>query len=330
MSKKIKWGIIGAGKIAGKFATDLATLPQANLYAVASRTKEKAAAFAKTFQFQKSFGSYEAMLKDPDLEVVYVATPHVFHCAHALLCMDYGKAVLCEKPFAMNTKEVQLMVNKAKEKKVFLMDALWTLCLPHILKTKAIVESGQLGNLVSVKADFGFRADFDPNSRLFDTNLGGGSLLDIGIYPALLALFLLGKPKTITAAAHIGQTNIDEECAVFLDYGNGQTANLHATLLARTPIEAYVYCEKGYIHIPSRFHEHVKGITILEYDGLKESFIPFDYQVVGYKYEAAEVMRCLSEGKLESELVPLQFSLDLMGLLDSIREQIGLVYPNHD
>ena len=330
MSKKINWGILGAGKIAGKFATDLATLPQANLYAVASRSEEKATDFAKKFRFQKSFSSYEAMLKDPDLEVVYIATPHVFHCEHTLLCLDYKKAVLCEKPFAINAKEVQLMLAKAKANQVFLMDALWTLCLPHILKTKAIVESGQLGKLISVKADFGFRASFNPSSRLFDRNLGGGALLDIGIYPALLALFLLGKPKKITAAALMGKTNVDEECAVFLDYENGQSANLHATLLARTPVEAYIYCEKGYIHIPTRFHEHVKGITILEYDGLKENFIPFDYQVIGYQYEAKEVMRCLTEGKLESDLVPHQFSLDLITLLDEIRAQIGLVYPKHD
>lgn len=330
MTEKINWGILGAGKIAGKFARDLATLPQANLYAVASRTLEKAQSFADANNFEKAYGTYETMLNDPALDAVYIATPNVFHCAHTLLCLTHKKAVICEKPFAINTREVQQMIAKSKETNTFLMDALWTLCLPHILKTKEIVESGQLGKIVSVKADFGFRADFNPNSRLFDRDLGGGSLLDIGIYPVLLALFLLGKPKKITAAALMGATKVDEECVAFLEFEGGQTANLHSTLLARTPIEAYIYCEKGYIHIPTRFHEGVKGITLLTYEDLEKTFIPFDYQVLGYQYEAAEMMRCFSEGKIESDLIPHQFSLDLMEILDEIRRQIGLVYPRHD
>lgn len=330
MSKKINWGIIGAGKIAGKFATDLATLPDANLYAIASRNETKAADFAQNYGFKKAFGSYEAMLQDPDVQAVYIATPHVYHCKNTLMALDYKKAVICEKPFAMNTKEVQQMIAKAKAKDIFLMDALWTLCLPHILKAKEIVDSGQLGKIVSIKADFGFNANFDPTSRLFDRDLGGGSLLDIGIYPLFFSLFFLGKPQKVTAVAKMGTTKIDEECAVFLSYDNGQTANLHSTILARTPTEAHIYCEKGFIHIPTQFHKPVATINILEYDGLKESTVSFDTQGLGYKYEAAEVMRCLQEGKKESDLVPHQFSLDLMELLDEIREQIGLVYPRHD
>ncbi|MEM6316667.1 MAG: Gfo/Idh/MocA family oxidoreductase [Bacteroidota bacterium] len=330
MSKKINWGILGAGKIAGKFARDLATLPDANLYAVGSRNLAKAESFAEELGFQKAYGSYEQLLQDLDLQIVYIATPHVFHCENTLLCLQHKKAVLCEKPFAINSSEVQKMIALSQDKNIFLMDALWTLYLPHILKTKAIVESGELGALVSVRADFGFRADFSPESRLFDLNLGGGSLLDIGIYPALLSLFLLGKPQKVTAAAKIGTTGIDEECAVFLEYASGQTANLHSSLLARTPTEAYIYCEKGYIHIPTRFHERVDKVTILTYENLEETVIPFDYQVTGYAYEAAEAMKCLKAGAIESNLVPHQFSLDLMGLLDEIRRQIGLVYPKHD
>ncbi len=330
MSKKINWGIIGAGKIAGKFATDLATLPDANLYAIASRSEEKAANFAQTYGFQKAFGTYEAMLQDPAVQAVYIATPHVYHCKNTLMALDNKKAVICEKPFAMNTKEVQQMLAKAKATDTFLMDALWTLCLPHILKAKEIVDSGQLGKIVSVKADFGFNAAFNPTSRLFDRDLGGGSLLDIGIYPLLLSLFFLGKPQKVTAVAKMGATKIDEECAIFLSYDTGQTANLHSTFLARTPTEAYIYCEKGFIHIPTQFHKPVEGVHILAYEGLKESTIPFDVQSIGYKYEAAEMMRCLQEGKKESDLVPHQFSLDLMELLDEVRAQIGLVYPLHD
>jgi predicted dehydrogenase len=330
MPKKFNWGVLGAGKIAGKFATDLATIPHANLYAVGSRSLAKATDFAKQFGFQKAFPSYEAMLQDPDLDIVYIATPHVFHCENTLQCLSYQKAVLCEKPLAINAREVRKMIAASKANKTFLMDALWTICLPHILEAKNMVESGRLGKLVSLRADFGFNADFDPKSRLFDINLGGGALLDIGIYPLMLSLLLFGKPKKITAAAIIGKTNVDEDIAMTLHYGGAQSAHLHASLLARTPVEAYIYCEKGYIHIPTRFHERVKGLTLLEYDGLKESFIPYDYQVKGYKYEAEELMRCLEEGKLESDLVPHQFSLDLMELMDEIRQQIGVVYPNHD
>ena len=230
----------------------------------------------------------------------------------------------------MNRKEVETMIHRARGKNCFLMDALWTLCLPHILKVKEIVDSGQLGRLVSVRADFGFTAEFNPESRLFNRDLGGGALLDIGIYPLMLSLFLMGKPSKIVADAYIGATHIDEDCGFLLQFGEKQTAHLHASLVARTPTEAYIYFEQGYIHIPTRFHEHVKDLTIMHYDDLQETFIPFNYDVVGYKYEAAEVMRCLEAGKKESDLVPLQFSLDLMETLDKIRDLIGLQYPNHD
>lgn len=330
MSEKIKWGILGPGKIANKFAADLAQLPDAELYAVASRSLEKAESFANAHGFTKAFGSYTAMLEDPDLQVIYIATPHVFHHRMTLQCLAYKKAVLCEKPLAINSREVAEMIALAQANDTFLMDALWTLCLPHILKVKAMVESGELGKLVAVKADFGFNANFDPNGRLFDRDLGGGALLDIGIYPLMLALFLMGKPKKIVAAAHLGQTKVDEDCAIFLDYGNGQTANLHATLLARTPTEGYIYFEKGYLHIPTQFHKPVETITIFKYEDFSKTTISFDNQSLGYKYEAAEVMRCLKAGKIESDLVPHQFSIDLMALMDEIREQIGLLYPRHD
>lgn len=330
MPKTFNWGIIGAGKIAGKFAADLAAIPNANCYAIASRSAEKASVFAEQYGFAKSYDNYEALAKDPDVAVIYIATPHVFHCEHTLLCLENKKAVLCEKPFAMNKKEVELMIQRARKNKVFLMDALWTLCLPHILKTKQIIEGEQLGKLVSMRADFGFNATYNPDSRLFSNALGGGSLLDVGIYPLLLSLFIFGKPSKILAAAHIGKTSVDEDCGIILQYEEGQMAHLHSSFQARTPVEAYIYCEKGYIHIPSRFHEAVKSISIMEYEGLKKTEIPFDYQVKGYKYEAEEVMRCLQAGKLESDLVPHQFSLYLMELMDVIRSNIGLVYPNHD
>lgn len=328
--KTINWGIIGPGKIAKKFATDLQRIPGANLYALASRSLEKAKAFAEEFPADKLFDDYLTMLEDKNLDVVYIATPHVKHCENTLACLDRGKAVLCEKAFAMNSQEVSRMIAKAKEKNVFLMEALWTLCLPHILKTQELIEEGVIGDVVGVKADFGFNAERDPSKRLFNRDLGGGSLLDIGIYPLFLSLFILGKPEKITAVATIGETQVDEECVVIMQYPGGKMANCHSTLLARTRTEAFIFGTKGYIHIPNRWHGPNEGLTILHYDDLQETFIPFDYDVLGLKYEAEEVMRCLRAGKKESDLVPHSFSLDLMAIMDEVRNQIGLVYPNHD
>lgn len=325
--KKTNWAILGLGKIAKKFATDLITLPNANLYAVGSRTNKKAKAFAKEFGATKSYGSYEALLADPKVDVVYIATPHVFHCENTLMALDKGIAVLCEKPLAINAKEVALMVAKAKVKNTFLMEALWTLFIPSIKKTKELVASGVIGEIQSVKADFGFKAVFDPKSRLFDPNLGGGSLLDIGIYPLFLAQAFLGKPQSIIASAVLGATNVDEELSVTLKYAGGKMAHAHSTIRSHTPIEAYIYGTKGYIHIPTRFHEPVPHISLVEYEGLKKTVYRMPQQAIGFKYEAAAVMAYLAVGKKESDVASLQFSIDLMETMDAVRKEIGLVYP---
>jgi len=325
--KKTNWAILGLGKIAKKFATDLKTLPNANLYAVGSRTSKKAKAFAKEFGATKSYGSYEALLADPKVEVVYIATPHVLHCENTLLALNKGVAVLCEKPLAINSKEVALMVAKAKSSKTFLMEALWTLFIPHIKKTKELVASGVIGEIQSIKADFGFKATFNPKSRLFDPNLGGGSLLDIGIYPLLFAQAFLGRPESISASAILGATNVDEELSITLKYAGSKIAQAHSTLRNQTPTEAYIYGTKGHIHIPTRFHEPVSTISVLEYDGLKKTVYQMPKHAIGYKYEAAAVMDYLAAGKKESDVASLQFSIDLMRTMDRIREEIGLVYP---
>jgi len=325
--KKTNWAILGPGKIAKKFVTDLKTLPNANLYAVGSRTSKKAKAFAKEFGFTKSYGSYEDLLSDPKVEAVYIATPHVFHCANTLLALDKGVAVLCEKPFAINSKEVALMVDKARASNTFLMEALWTLFIPHIKKTKELVTSGVIGEIQSIKADFGFKAIFDIKSRLFDPQLGGGSLLDIGIYPLLFAQAFLGTPESISASAILGATKVDEELSVTLKYAGGKMAQAHSTLRNQTPTEAYIYGTKGHIHIPTRFHEPVPHISVLEYDGMKKTVYQMPQQAIGYKYEAAAVMDYLAAGKKESEVASLQFSIDLMQTMDKVRAEIGLVYP---
>jgi len=199
MSRKIKWGIIGLGKIARKFADDLQLVANNELVAVASRSVERSQSFADHYQVKNYYGSYDEILQDDEVEVIYIATPHTGHYENTLKCLEYGKAVLCEKAFAMNLAQVEEMVAKAKEKQLFLMEALWTRFSPSMLKTIELVESGAIGNIRSIQADFGFNTPFNPDSRLFNKQLGGGSLLDVGIYPVFLASTLLGVPTSIVA-----------------------------------------------------------------------------------------------------------------------------------
>lgn len=327
MKRKFNWGVIGTGKIAGRFATDLALLPNAHLYAVGSRTENRAKDFAKKFHFEKAYGSYESLLSDPNLEVVYIATPHVSHCENTLLALDHKVAVICEKPLAINAKEVNKMVEKAQKQQTFLMEALWTLFLPPLTKAKALIAEGAIGEVQSIRADFGFQAAFKPESRLFNPNLGGGALLDIGIYPLLLAQTILGKPDTIAATALLGATKVDEEISIALTYGQQKMAHLHASLRSHTPVDAHIYGTKGFIHIPTRWHEMVSHITLYTYEEQQTTKFQMPQYPRGYKYEAAAVMNCLAAGLVESPIVSWQFSKDLIGTMDRIRQQIGLSYP---
>jgi predicted dehydrogenase len=325
MSKTYNWGVIGLGRIAHKFVQDLDLLPQANLQAVASRSEERARAFALQYGANHYYGSYEEIVHCPNLDVVYIATPHTGHRAATLLCLEADIPVLCEKPFAMNGHEVKQMVDIARGRQVFLMEAIWTRFMPTIEKALELIAAGRIGQVVSVKADFGFKADFDPEGRLFNRDLGGGALLDIGIYPVFLALLILGKPDRMTALAHLGQTGVDEEIGALLHYDSGQMAHLHATIRTNTKTEAFIYGDEGVIHIETRWHEPSK-LNLWRFGERPETF-SFAYRGKGYEYEAEEVMRCLEAGKTESDQLPLSFSETLIGILDELREQIGLRYP---
>ncbi|GJM34770.1 MAG: oxidoreductase [Saprospiraceae bacterium] len=325
MAKTYNWGIIGPGRIAHKFAQDLALIPNARLHAVASRSLERAQAFAEQYGAKNSYDNYAEIVDCPDLDVVYVASPHTGHCEHSLLCLEKGIPVLCEKPFALNSREVQKMVHSARNHQVFLMEAIWTRFLPATIKMLEIIKDGLIGEILSVKADFGFKANFDPQSRLFNPALGGGALLDIGIYPCFLANLLLGTPTDIKAMAHLGQTGVDEETGILLYYPGNRMAHLHASLLATTKSEAFIYGEKGTIHLHTRWHE-ATSLSLIQ-DGARPQDYYFDFESNGYRFEAEEVMHCLAEGKTESELLPLDFSIQLIKLLGDIREEIGLKYP---
>lgn len=319
-----RWGILGPGRIAHKFAQDLLTVPDAQLYAVASSDQQRADEFAETYSIPHAFGSYEQLLTLPDLDIVYVATPHVKHHENVLMLLNGGVAVLGEKPFAMNSEQVQEMVETARAMKVFLMEALWSRFMPGVVKALELSQSGAIGKIVSVKADFGFKAPFVPDNRLFNKELGGGSLLDIGIYPLFLSYLILGKPTTIKASAIFGTTGVDEQCGMVLTYADNQLALLDSTLLADTDCIGLIQGETGQIRIHSRFHEN-KGVTLVRAGQPDETF-DFDRETHGYDYEAQHVMQCLAESKTESPLWSLDDSLNLMELLDKIRAEAGIVY----
>ena len=325
MSKIYNWGIIGPGKIAHKFAKGLSAIKNARVHGVASRSIDRAKAFAQEYKAPHFYGSYEEITDCPDLDVVYIATPHVFHCENTLMCLSKRVPVLCEKPFAMNAQEVQKMIDSATENDTFLMEALWTRFLPTTLKALEIIEEGTIGKVLSIKADFGFNAPFNPEGRLYNPNLGGGSLLDIGIYPAFLTYLLFGKPKVIKASGILSSTNIDVECAAIFEYDGAKIAQIHSSIQTRTKTEAFIYGEKGNIHIHTRWHEPSTMSLLLH--GERPKDIRLDFSGNGYNYQAVEVMKCLAKGKRQSDLWPLQASLDLITMLDDIRAQIGVHYP---
>ncbi len=323
------WGIIGLGKIARQFADDLRLLPNARLHAVASTSQARADAFATEFGAAHAYGRYEDIVHCPNLDVVYVATPHPFHCENTLICLENGLPVLCEKPFAMNMAEARRMVSAARRNRVFLMEALWTRFIPAIEHVFQLVEQGEIGDLHTIKADLGFKMPLDLSSRVFNKSLGAGSLLDLGIYPALLALSFFGKPEpeNICAAATFTTTDVDESCAFNFQYPAGRLAIGHSTIAANTSLGAHLYGTEGTIFLHPRWH-HTQKITVSRYDGRQETFRDIDLPFIGlgYSHEAAHVMQCLENELLESEIVPLEFTLDLVETLQTIQEKIGLVY----
>ncbi|GLS91766.1 oxidoreductase [Psychromonas marina] len=321
--RNIRWGIIGLGNIANKFAQDLLTVDGCELYAVASRSQEKATDFAQQYQATQAYSSYEALVQDPNVDAVYIATPHSLHQENTLLCLQQGIAVLCEKPFAMNAVEVNSMISVAEEKKVLLMEAMWTYFLPHYQFVLKELANQTYGKLLKVEADFGFSCEFDERSRLFKKSLGGGSLLDIGIYPIFVALSTLGLPDSTTEKATFFDNGADSSCSMVFNYKNGATALLKSTLLASTPCEAIFHCERGTIKINREFH-CPSSVTLI--NGADQQTLDFNCTSNGYSYEIAHFNELLRQGKTESDIMTFEFSRDLINTLDKVREAIGLQY----
>lgn len=321
--KVINWGIIGAGRIASKFATDLNSVSNAKLYGIASRSIEKAKHFASEFDSNQAYESYDALVSDPNIDAIYIATPHSFHKEHTILCLNNRKPVLCEKPFAMNLEEVNEMISLSKQNNTLLMEALWTAFLPHFQYVQNLLDKKYFGEVVQLDADFGFFTDYDENSRVFNKSVGGGSLLDIGIYPLFVALSTLGQPNSIEAKADFFPSGADSECDIICYYDNAK-AVLKSTLLEETKTEAIFHCERGTIKINNRFHEPSSVLLIDKFGNSKLK--TFDYKTIGYSYEIEHFNQLIREGKTESNIMSFDRSRQLISTLDSIRRLIGLEY----
>lgn len=325
MADKIRWGIIGTGRICGEFATGLQVVPEAELVAVGSRTAAAANKFGDKFAIRRRHASYEALANDPEVDVVYVGTPHSLHRANSLLCLQAGKAVLCEKPFAINAAEAARMIELARAKKLFLMEAMWTRFIPAVVRVRQILADGIIGEVHMLTADLGFRANYDPQHRLFNLELGGGALLDIGIYPLSWASMLFGRPDRVTGLAHLGETGVDEQMSVSLGYKGGQLANLYASLRTDSPIEAIIMGSRGRIRLHAPMFRPTR--LTLSISGQPDEVIELPLTGNGYNYQAVEVMDCLRAGRLESQTMPLDETLAIMQTMDQIRALWGLKYP---
>jgi len=325
MTAAIGWGIIGAGAIAGTFAAGLAELPDARLVAVGSRTAEGAAAFADRFGVPRRHASYHDLAADPAVDVVYVATPHPLHHPAVRLCLEAGKPVLCEKPFALNARQAADMVALARGRDLFLMEAMWTRFLPAIRRLREVVAAGAIGDPRLLAADFGFRHGGGPEHRLFDPALGGGALLDVGSYVVSLASMLFGPAEQAVGLARLGPTGVDHESAFVLRHAGGRLAQGTAAIRVATPQEATVIGTDGFVRVHPCWWRATR-LTVTTADGGTQE-IEEPYPGNGYQFEAAEVMRCLREGRRESDAMPPAETVAIAATMDQLRAQWGLRYP---
>lgn len=341
-STHFHFAILGLGGIARKFATDLALIPDAKLVAVGSRSQERAEAFAKDFGAEYAAGSYETTFDGPRVDAVYIATPHVSHKELTIMCLEKGIPVICEKPLGLNLAEVEAVVAVAREKQVYLMEALWTRFLPCTLKLKEMIDEGVIGTVESIRSDFGFRAkDLETalensstapaaapsRNRILNPELGGGALLDIGIYPQFLSQFLLGAPEEITAAARLSPQGVDLDTSVTCRHAGGKLSHNYSTVLGITKTEALIIGSKASIHWHTRWHEPTSFSLLRGKDTPPENFY-FDYGGAnGYRYEAEAVMADVRAGRTENSLWSLEDSLALHRTLTEVRGIIGVRYP---
>ena len=321
---KIKWGIIGCGKIAHKFVIDLALIDDAVLIAVASRSYEKADEFAQKHKAKKAFGSYDELFLDPEVDIVYIATPHHLHAELSIKAMESNKHVLCEKPLSINHKEAQSIIDTSRSTKRFFMEALWTRFNPSFVEVKKRIDDGEIGEIKYINADFAFRSDFSIDDRTLNINLGGGAILDIGIYPAFLCYSLLGIPKEILAKSIFHKTaSSDVQTSMIFHYGEAQ-AILYSSFESQSDMVARISGTKGQIYLNDRWH-HANGYKLIK-NGTEQE-IENPVLGLGYSHEILECHDCLRKNSIESPNWSHQNSLDLISILEDVRKQVGLKYP---
>ena len=323
-SDPIRWGIVATGFIANQFADDLASLPDAAVTAVCSRSRATATAFAARHGIEQVHEDVAELARDPGVDVVYVATPHAAHHAATRALLDAGKAVLCEKPLTLGLPDAEDLVALSHDRGVFLMEAMWMRVNPTISRCRELVADGAIGEVTHIGADFGVAGPFPAGHRMRAPELGGGALLDLGVYPVALAHHFLGPPQTITAWARLLPERTDENTGVILGYGSGAVATLHAGMAGETAQRAVITGTKGRIEIDHFWN--ATACTVVRSDGRSER-LESPLRGHGMVYEAEEVMRCLRAGLIESPLIPHEVTLAVMATLDAILRQIGVTYP---
>lgn len=322
-----RWGVIGTGGIATAFTADLRLLPDAEVVAVGSRSQATADAFGDRLDVARRHPSYQALVQDPDVDVVYVSTPHPGHFPAAMLAIEAGKAVLCEKPFTLNASEAGALVAASRRRGVFLMEAMWTRFLPHVVRVRELLADGALGEIRSVQADHGQWFRHDPEHRLLSPELGGGALLDLGIYPVSFASMVLGPPSNVVAVSAPASTGVDAQTSMLLDHPGGRHAVLTTTLEARSPNRAAIVGTLARVEVDPTWYAPTT-FSLVRVDGTVLERYDVAHKGGGLRHQAAEVARCLGDGLLESPVMPLDESVSIMATLDEVRRQIGLVYPS--
>ncbi len=321
----LRWGILAPGGIAAVFAEAVAHHTRGQVVAVGSRNRERAERFATHHGIPTTHASYRALVEDPQVEAVYVASPHSEHRAHALLAIKAGKHVLVEKSIARSAAQTQEIVDAAAAAGVFLMEAMWTLFLPHVDALRGVIARGEIGEVVSVIADHGQNMrHLPPEHRMHNLALAGGALLDLGVYPVSFAHDLLGTPDRIHATGSLTETGVDGQVSIALGYGERVQASLHTTLWSRTSTTAVIAGTEGRIEIDTDFYRPT-SFTVIRDDG---TWWSFDREVDGgFQFQAAEVARRVAEGATQSPRLTWEDSLAVMRTMDEVRRQIGLVYP---
>lgn len=324
MNKTYKWGILGAGKIAEKFCTALNFVERAKVYAVASRNIDNAKDYATRFGAERVYDNYTDLVNDKDVDIIYIATPHAFHFEHAILCLKNNKPVLCEKPLTLTYKQSAEMIALATKNKLFLMEGMWTACMPFLDKIKQLIKDDIIGLPQYVQADFGFAAPHDLKSRLFDKALGGGAVMDVGIYPISLATIILGEPIGTKAIVKQTATGVDEYANIILQYANGQTAQAICSIGFNTFIEAEIIGTKGRIKINSPWFK-ATDFTLHLNDGSIEVY-SMPHLSNGFEHEILEVIYCLDNGQLQSNKVPHQLTLSISKIMEEVLNNAGVIY----